>query len=188
MAKRCRATLTKPKHYFPPPRLPSAPLGKAAGIFLIGLSMDTATTQNHPNLTPTAGPQKLLYATEKVSRGTGTHRPYRVRQRSSVAPKRPLPAPERLRELFAYEPRTGDLRPLRLRRGPVPHQPADNRTQITRSIDGRGYLAHHIIWAMVHCVWPQTTGQLIVHLDGDGCNNRLENLALTAMSEIKQGV
>ena len=40
-------------------------------------------------------------------------------------------------------------------------------------INGRQYLAHRIIWAMFHGVWPE--GQ-IDHIDGDRLNNRISNL------------
>lgn len=40
------------------------------------------------------------------------------------------------------------------------------------SIDGEAYLAHRIIWLMVHGEWPD----IIDHIDRDRLNNRLSNL------------
>jgi hypothetical protein len=42
-------------------------------------------------------------------------------------------------------------------------------------IDGRVFRANRVIWAMVYGVSP---ADLVVHLDGDKRNNRIENLAL----------
>jgi HNH endonuclease len=107
-----------------------------------------------------------------------------------------LPSPEVLRQLLCYEPETGKLfwreRTMEMftptaRRGAGHICAAWNASNAGYEAlscgDGKGYLrgtflgktlyAHRAIWAM-HCrKWPD---QMLDHIDGDRCNNRIENL------------
>ena len=40
-------------------------------------------------------------------------------------------------------------------------------------VNGKDYLAHRLIWLLVHKVWPKNQ---IDHIDGNSLNNRIENL------------
>lgn len=46
-------------------------------------------------------------------------------------------------------------------------------TYLQTSLNRKHYLVHRVIWLMVHGEWPKYT---IDHIDGDGLNNRIENL------------
>jgi hypothetical protein len=51
---------------------------------------------------------------------------------------------------------------------------------ITVTVDGRRYVAHRIIWKLVHGVEPK---HLIDHVDGDPFNNKLNNLREATYTE-----
>lgn len=98
-----------------------------------------------------------------------------------MAAARPLPSCERLHELFSLDERTALLvrkaAPGMLPRiakrfagKPAGHVNALGYVQVL--IDGRSYLAHRIIWKMIHGSEPE----VVDHVDGDPSNNRPENL------------
>jgi hypothetical protein len=93
-----------------------------------------------------------------------------------------------MREFLRYEPDTGALTWLprdpkwftddryckgwNTRYAGTPAAAADPNGYIHVSFYGRAFLAHRVIWAMVHGEWPDE----IDHIDGDPSNNRLNNL------------
>jgi hypothetical protein len=75
----------------------------------------------------------------------------------------------RLKELISYDPETGIMR--RISTGKI----AGNNTRgyLQMMVDGVPGLAHRFAWLYVHGKWPDGN---IDHIDGNGHNNRLENL------------
>lgn len=83
---------------------------------------------------------------------------------------------EQVRELFRYDPTTGDLRWAY-----KTQQHKEN--QITGCPDRRGYkrtrvnkqlyLTHRLVWLWVHGAWPS---ECIDHINGDPSDNRITNL------------
>jgi hypothetical protein len=87
---------------------------------------------------------------------------------------------EDIRRMFSYEPDTGLLK-WRISSGPVKNGTIagyrktnnDGKSYIKVKVGKKRHFAHRIIWVILHGRLP--TGQ-IDHIDGDGCNNRLENI------------
>lgn len=92
-------------------------------------------------------------------------------------PKRPLPPPKRLRELFEYDPDEGILAwKIHRPRGVKPGDEAGtvtHRGSVLVTVDGRKIAASRIIWAMTHGEYPTRRLQF---RDGDAQNLRLNNL------------
>lgn len=91
----------------------------------------------------------------------------------------PLTADE-LRSMIDYSPDSGELRWKIPRRKRVvggiagcPHVSTRGARRITVGIDGFRYMAHCLIWLWMTGVWPRDE---IDHKDGNGWNNRWENL------------
>lgn len=84
---------------------------------------------------------------------------------------------ERLREVLSYNQETGDFiwRAVNGRRG-RPGIRAGRRAgkYVGITIDGVAHLAHRLAWLYVHNRWPATG--YIDHINGDFCDNRIENL------------
>jgi len=93
---------------------------------------------------------------------------------------------ERVFELLSYDSKKGILTWLCSRGGVKKGSLAgqlhiDKRNKYTRiKVDGKKYFAHRLIWLLVKGDWPD--GQ-IDHIDGDGLNNRIENLRDVCQSE-----
>lgn len=80
---------------------------------------------------------------------------------------------ETLREKYSYNPETGELTSKRLN-SVVGHSNRNRRTAYIRvKVLGSCLLGHRVAWAMHYGEWPK--GQ-IDHRDGDGMNNRIDNL------------
>ena len=113
---------------------------------------------------------------------------------------KPIPSPEVLRQLLRYEPETGKL--FWEPRGPqwfehLDRPEVESRIWIARNAgreaftasDGKGYLqgqvlkyhtmAHRVIWAMHSGEWAE----LIDHINGNGCDNRIANLRAVSRKE-----
>jgi hypothetical protein len=94
---------------------------------------------------------------------------------------KPLPSAERLAQLFDYNPETGDL-VWRLRPEMKPHHNerwagtiAGNEHScgyIYISLGTESFLAHRVIWKMVHGIDPEQ----IDHINGKRADNRIVNL------------
>lgn len=94
---------------------------------------------------------------------------------------------ERAKELLTYDPLTGVLyRKLDL--GGSSAGDVAGYTSNTRdgkkyrhvSVDGKTYKAHRLVWLITYGEFP--SGQ-IDHIDGDGLNNRVENLRHVSRAE-----
>lgn len=106
----------------------------------------------------------------------------------------PILSADDLRQLLRYEPDTGKLFWLPRTENNYLHlTPARRKTALGRFkaqqegneagvrdrrylrvyVGGKEVYAHRVIWCIVTGNWPV---EQIDHMDGDGCNNRLENL------------
>lgn len=94
----------------------------------------------------------------------------------SAASCRDLLTVERLRELYRYDPETGEFTHLRgTGRGRVGTIAGTRRNTgyWTLEVDGVRYLAHRLAWFYVTGAWP---AEFIDHIDRDRTNNRFSNL------------
>ena len=95
--------------------------------------------------------------------------------------RRPRVTRARLRELLRYNKKTGEFR-WRKRNGNSPHLGPSIRQQDGRyiKIDGRMYSEHQLAWFYMRGRWGKPT---IDHRDGDGTNNRWNNLRRATASQ-----
>lgn len=89
-----------------------------------------------------------------------------------------MPSQERLRELFDYNPTTGNLhwKVKRPHREPGDVAGTKSPTAYRVDIKDRHYMLHRVIWVMHFGAIPD--GLFIDHINGDPYDNRLENLRL----------
>lgn len=91
---------------------------------------------------------------------------------------------ERARELFDYDPDTGDLtwkvslNPRAPAGWIVNTKHGDGYYSVR--VDRKTYLAHRVAWLIVYGEWPD---KLIDHVNGDRRDNRLSNLRKATYSE-----
>jgi hypothetical protein len=90
---------------------------------------------------------------------------------------------EEARQLFSYNPETGDLA-WRVSRSGVRRDRAAGYIRhdgyAIVFVSGRVYLAHRLIWAVVTGSWPNTG---IDHINGSRNDNRWANLRLASKAE-----
>lgn len=103
-----------------------------------------------------------------------------------------LPTQEQLRELFFYDFQTGSLIRRKclpnIRSNKITNQHLIGRICTTPSTGGylvtsvrkKLYVAHRLIWAYVHGVWPKND---IDHINGNRADNRIENLREATRAE-----
>jgi hypothetical protein len=96
---------------------------------------------------------------------------------------------EKLRETLSYDHGTG-IFTWKVRRSGVFRQHAGSRFVGLRgkvyhriTLGGRQYLAHRLAWLYVYGEFPEL---LIDHVNGDGTDNRIENLRLASPSQNRQ--
>ena len=95
--------------------------------------------------------------------------------------------PTEARELFDYDPESGDLRwKTRAARCVTVGAKAgtlkrDGYVQVT--VKKKCYQAHRVAWTVVHGIWP---GSDIDHMNGDRSDNRLANLRCVTREENMQ--
>jgi hypothetical protein len=65
----------------------------------------------------------------------------------------------------------------------------DARTSYRRIMyENKKYLTHRIVWLMHHGEFPSGEKKFIDHIDGDGLNNKIENLRVVSYSENSKNV
>lgn len=92
--------------------------------------------------------------------------------------------PDRLREVLAYDPDTGQFHWRVRGRGkykrPGAHAGHYDGRYVTMRVDGRKYYAHRLAWVYVHGVWPDGD---IDHINEDKSDNRISNLRPASRSQ-----
>ena len=95
---------------------------------------------------------------------------------------------ERVRELLDYDPETGEFRwkvrtSLSVRPGYVAgceHTDQSGKEYRVIKVGGKFYKAHRLAWLVTHGEFPP---EQIDHIDGNGLNNRLDNLRAVSHAE-----
>jgi hypothetical protein len=85
---------------------------------------------------------------------------------------------ERARELFSYDPETGEVRwrvrvSNNTRAGSIAGTVSNGGRYRNLRVQDKPYLAHRVIWLMMTGKWPT---KQIDHIDGNGLNNIWRNL------------
>lgn len=112
--------------------------------------------------------------------------------------KTPPPTYARLRELFMYDPETGNLIWRERERSDFATKPAYMSFRSRRMgkpagcvmaegyrtivVDGQGWLAHKLVWLFVHQEWVRYPEFEIDHINGVRSDNRIQNLRKVSKS------
>jgi hypothetical protein len=90
----------------------------------------------------------------------------------------------RARELFSYDPATGELRNLVNRKwahaGALAGHLRRDDGSLRARIDGRRYQVDQVVWLVAYGAWPAS---LIGHINKVRSDNRLSNLRLSSRGE-----
>lgn len=91
---------------------------------------------------------------------------------------------DRARELFVYNPRTGEIKWTIRKGGKIPADLSagyvDHEGYRVIRVDGVNYRAHRVIWLMETGTWPS---DMIDHANGDRSDNRWQNLRQATNSQ-----
>jgi hypothetical protein len=101
-----------------------------------------------------------------------------------MVPARHKPDIELLRHSFNYDPETGELtwknpRSIRVKVGDLCGCP-DGKGYLTVRICTKLFFVHRVAWALVNGRWPEND---IDHINGDGFDNRIQNLRSATKSQ-----